>query len=580
VSVFIPSCVAHITIKFDEALLPPDQLVAAVSVDDMLTRAGRPSKGAVAAKPSLVSKGKESFVMNLVPLSAHVTLPGYRQAGTFSLELNFNDLPIDPRTVRAAAIEIHLGTIDAVAFARGVQSPAVAGKARESVLDTRNSTGGNGAPDTLLIVAMIDKWKASHKGDKSTISMSGRDLRGALLDTPISTDPKASTTIISQLKLDQPIDELVAQILGFHPLYAQSRFSVTISPSEWPKGIPSVGDRSVIPRHKKGAKGKKSQAQTNSPLAKISFWDLIVQFCYFVGAIPLLNGTSIMLRPVRNLYKQQNAGIDPSASTPFLGGAQRTIDKPSGERINPLSVRRLVYGRDIVDFELERNFSGYQRPRVVRAIGHDPSSAERGDKKQLVAWWPPVEDKKAARTKASTGKEAPHEEVLEIPVPGVRDKDRLQEIARAIYEEIGRGEIGGNIVTQNLSSFGGDNADPDLLRIRPGDAVEIAVDTRTLRNTSPLVSDYTDHLRKPFAQRVDEIAKVLGDKNLAHVIVSTARGTVQSLQRYFRASSVNFDWNAQSGVKIDFDFQNYIEVRFKSDDTYMPKNHPIKRIPV
>lgn len=573
---FIPSMVAHFTLKFDESLqVQPDS--APLSVDQLVkTGSGRGSNSAT--KPLIVSKGRSSFVLNRVPLECTVELPGYRQAGNFSLTMDFGELPIDPRTVRAASVELHVGTISHERFARGILLPPRVGQSRESILDTRGS--GFGSAETTVLTAMIDKWAVEHSGDASMIKMSGRDLRGILLDTPVATNPQESTQMMDALKLDQPIDELVAQILSYHPFYHQAKFIVGVHPSEWGRdGVPSPGDRKVIPRHKKGAKGQKTQPHMVSDVTKMSFWDLIVQFCYYVGAIPLVRGTEIIIRPVRRLYDQQNAGIDPTIETPFLGGAVREIDAETGRPIAPLRARKLIYGRDIEKMEIERNYSGYARPRVVRCISHDSSSTERGTDKTLVAWWPPVPDKPAHKTKGSPGQDKPHEEIIDIPVPGVRDPGRLQDIARSIYEEMGRGEIGGNIETKKLASFGGDNTDPDLLRLRPGDAVELGADTRQLRNAVPLVSEYTDHLRKPFSQRVEEITRILGDENLAQVIVATSRGQVQELQRFFRVSNVKYQWD-KAGMRVVFDFQNYVEVRFRSDADEPQRTSPLKRTTV
>lgn len=41
-----------------------------------------------------------SYVLNRVPKRASVELPGYRQAATFELTVDFKELPIDPRTLQ------------------------------------------------------------------------------------------------------------------------------------------------------------------------------------------------------------------------------------------------------------------------------------------------------------------------------------------------------------------------------------------------------------------------------------------------------------------------------------------------
>lgn len=562
---FIPSMVAHLTLKFDEALHIQNESVG-LSVDQLVK-----TSGAIPGARKLITGQHSSFISNRVPKAASVELPGIRQAGNFNLTLDFSELPIDPRTIRAAAIDIHLGTIDSEAFARGVSQPARYGRTSESILETRNVLDV-GASDTLLIKAVVDEWEVSHGPEGSLVTMSGRDLRGVLLDTPVCSDPKGTAQLLDQLDLSQPIDQLCKQILSYHPTFkrinpADGWFSIMCNPLEWTDSkIPSPGGAAVVPRHKQGAKGKKKGGNVALPGDSINmnFWDLIVQFCYFVGAAPVLHGSNLIIRPVRRLYDQQNGGVDPTIRTPFKDGAQRVTDTQSGASISPLSVRRLVYGRDIDEMSLNRKFSGYQRPRRVRVHTHNPS-ADTKEAQIVTCWWPPQDLEGPKQTQQQVNAEKAHEEVLNIPVPGITDPKRLIEIAKSIYEEIGRGELGGHVTTKNLSSFGGDNTDPDLLRLRPGDAVELGVDTRSIGKGSPLVSELTDHFRMPAQERVAQLTAILGDENLANVIVATSRGTVQQLQSFFRVSNTKYSWDAKSGVKISFDFQNYVEARFKAD---------------
>lgn len=293
----------------------------------------------------------------------------------------------------------------------------------------------------------------------------------------------------------------------------------------------------------------------------MSFWDAIVKFCYLVGAIPYFQGTQLFIRPSRSIFDQAQAGnaLNPA---PFAGGAPRGRDEMTGVPIDPpLRFRRLVYGRDILSVSFDRKMGGMARPKVVRAVGVDTSSADRGQGRVIQGFWPPVTAPEATRrSRVAPGGEAAQEDGINVPVAGVRDPERLVDIARAIYEEIGRGELGGSCSTQNLASFGGSNADSDLLRLKPGDGIEFLTDVRALSAQSPLVSALTDHARVPFEALVTQIKERIGDENLARVIAATSRGQVQELQRFFRVSSVTYTWS-ETGVKIGFDFQNYVVAR-------------------
>lgn len=558
-----PSLVVNLKLRFDESLhLQPEPALSTVEgeVND-------PASGdAEAGEPLIVNRGEEntSFILNRVPRGGAIEMPGYRQAGQFEFTFDFRDLPIDPRTIRAAAIEIYLGAVNPDDFATGMTRVEPDGT-RRSILRTRDDSGNTIEP---LMVGFVDEWDVVHDESGSTISAKGRDARGILLDTPIGVAPGATQQLMEMLDLSQPIDAVVTQILLFNPFFSQ--FLVTTNPEEWPNStIPSPGAPDLVPRHRRGARGQRAGGRATPPSDSnnLNFWDLIVRVCYLVGAIPYFEGLALRIRPSRSIYDQARQGFDPNVPTPFAGGRQRTFDQVAQADINPgLSFRRLVYGRDVRKFSFNRKLGGFQRPRVIRTVAIDSSSTERGAQRMIEARWPPATAEPATRrTRVAPSGQQSQEEILNIPVAGVVSQTRLEEIARSVYEEIGRGEMGGACETENLASFGGGNSDPDLLRMRPGDGVEFMVDTRNLGSRAPLVSALTDSQRTSFEEAVQEIASRIGDQNLARVIVATARGQVQELQRFFRVSTVKYAWSLQ-GIKIAFDFQNYVVVRNQVGD--------------
>lgn len=558
-SSYYPSCVVHLTLRFDEALtleVPP----TASSIDELLenpTNTPQPT-----TQPLILQRGDKNVVhiVARVPKKASIELPGYRQAGQFTLDFDFRELPIDPRTLRAVAVEIHIGSVSAEDFAAGINGQRRADGTLRSILETRTVSGARA--ETLVISGTADTWENDADETGTVISIRGRDMRGILLDTPLNS------ALLNELDWGVPLDELIVQILDLNPLF--EAFTLEMNPAEWPNGIiPSPGAPGVIPAPRRGARGRRRGGR-QTPAASsnsLNFWDIIVRACYLVGAIPYFQGVTLRVRPVHSLYDQRRAGIegDPTNPTPFAGGQRRTRDEVAGVELeSPLAVRRLVYGRDTKTFKVERKFAGFQRPRVVRAVSEDIASTARGASRLLQAQWPPADEitPRQRRTRVSPGGDTAHEEVLNIPVPGIRDVTRLQEIARAVYEEIGRGEVGGSCTTPALASFGGSNADPDLTRLRPGDGVEFVHDVRAISSTPPLASTLTDHYRRPFEEQVAEVERVLGpgSNNLARVIVATSRGQVRELQRFFRVHTVKFTWAHGAGLGIEFDFQNYIEV--------------------
>jgi hypothetical protein len=323
----------------------------------------------------------------------------------------------------------------------------------------------------------------------------------------------------------------------------------------------------------------------------MNFWDLITKLCFLVGAVPYLIGSRLVIKPVRSIYDQQKkGGIDPNVKTPFKDGKQRTKDGVT------FSVRKMVYGRDVEDMTFERKYTGF-KPKLVRCISIDTSSKSRKPEDRVIeVIYPNQEDlqkliavrlgstkdaeklakqqsqetfaklKKQKTTSVSASGRQSEEEVLNIPVSGITDKKRLYEIGRNVYEEIGRNEMGGSVRTRSLASFGGDNQDPDLLRLQPGDGIELEIDTRDLSDSAPLVAFLVESMRNSEAQRIAEIEARFGkdsplaDRNIAQVVVAQAQGSIVELQRLFRVKNVKYDWS-NTGIAIAFDYHNYVTAR-------------------
>ena len=574
---FFPSVVVHLTFKFDESL-HIQNTAAPQSNDDAVQTPLQttPATAVQSPQPLITQHGEQNstFIYGRVPSKCTIEKAGYRQAGKFSCEFQFKDIPLDPRTVSGCSVEIHAGAVPADRFAAGMRNANAAPRA--SVITGR--VNGKIDYSTLVMTGIVDKWHVNHTSTGSVISMEGRDLVGPLLDYPVTTDPKGEQ-IVNLIDWGQPIDAVINQLLSYLPTAAQG-YHCTVLPAEWPNGVvPSPYADSIVPRHRKGANGKRKGGRgTVKSGSEVHFWDLIINACNLCGAVPYFRGYELMVRPSRNLFTQQNAGDDVMNPAPFTSpgagggtvvGHRRGIDAASGQIIDPaLSVRRMIYGRDVESMSFDRTFGGYQKRRIIRCIGVNDDSKGRGTERFITAEWPPNDPAtppRARNTRVSPGgNETSAEVITPDPIHGITDVNRLREIAKAYYEEVGRNEIGGTCSTVNLSSFGGDNADPDLLRLKPGDAIEFGVDARALASTPPLVSTLTDFNRDSFQDTVNRVTELIGNADLARVIVATARGEVASLPNFFRVATVRFGWDTQSGIKIDFDFQNYINIELET----------------
>lgn len=569
---YYPSCVVNLRIRFDEAMTLNPQVFPSSSVNANLNQPIPPQTLIGGNRLVSYSSGADaSQVAGRIPKSASIELPAYRQAGTFRLTFDFNDLPIDPRTVRSMAVSIYIDTVTGYSFANAMgRTQTVSGPGSGAVMArTRQLSMLTPTDENCVMVGLADTWHVRHTATGSEVSIEGRDLRCVFLDSPITPE------LLVDVPLGEPIDEVIRFVVSKHP-YGDQMQVVCSADSEWPNGsIPSPGTvdgvTAITPRTKRGANGRfLRKSDIGGDPNALNFWDIITRYCSLVGAVPYFTTNQLTIKPARSLYDQQSAITkNPSIPTPFRDGRVREV----GDEL--INYRRLVFGRNVEELSVERKMGG-RTPSIVEVVSLDTSAKERGEQKLLVARWP-----NAAAAKPLSGPQplvqnaapaqvsgvAPSgafgkEDVTRISVPGVTSQERLQQIAQDLFEEISRGEMGGSVRTKSLASFGDGNEDPDLLRMRPGDAVELLVDATRLRAYAPVVSPLNEQERTDAGALTAKLTQQFGgDSNLARVIVATMRGGVLELQNTFRVSNVKFDWSIGDGVSVAFDFHNYVIAR-------------------
>lgn len=548
-----------------------------------------PPKADPGLEPLVLRRGQTSQFLYLQPKTASVEVPATRACGKFKFTFPYKDIPIDPRIVRSASVEVFLASVSDDTFASSITGPN--GTTRIARISP-TVTGGAVNQDNLVMAGFIDTWAVEHGEKSSEIAFEGRDFRGYFMD---GKPPAAG---IAKLDLRKSIDQVVAQILSLCPFGAL--FQVVADPNEWPRGaLPSPGTADGATRVTLGAKGAGGQAPASgaqapgqapsSASSTPSAWDLIVQYAFIVGAVPYFEGKVLRIRPARTYFDLRQAGLDaeaagrrlvrgngPALPTPFKDGLPRDVGEDT-----PLRLRRVVYGRDINTLAFERKFGGFAKTPTIEVVGIDDT--KRGAQKLLLVQWPPKEATAARQTKLAPGGEVAQTDTLRIPVHGIRSKERLLAVAKSLYEEIARQEITGKGETQNMNSQGGDATDPDLVRLRTGDAIEILVDTRTLASRAPLVAELVDHTRRSFAEEVAVVKAAIktGDENLARALVASARSSTVDQLRTFKIVCAKYDLDATGKTKIGFEFQNYVTVRQQVDAEVQRsgKKAPITRAP-
>lgn len=255
---------------------------------------------------------------------------------------------------------------------------------------------------------------------------------------------------------------------------------------------------------------------------KTDAWAVWQQCVGMLGLVSFFRLDECIVTTATNLYTEQNAPI-------------------------------FVWGRNILQWEETRN--GAQRRKGIMLSSFDPESG-----KAIEAVYPPNADKQVKRKKApavSVGNSAPapveddDREVLQYPA--VTSQSQLDKIAQQIWEERSRQELEGKIETKEMSTLTESGYELDVLEIRAGDSIRIAIadDERSL-----LASFDND------SQRVAYLMSFGYERGVAVLIVE-GMSDLHRLESKFYVTSALFELSSQGDdveFKAEFSYVNRIQL--------------------
>lgn len=459
---------------------------------------------------------------NIMPRSCGIERNGLRTADTATVVINHTDAPFDPRIIRACAIEITVGVVDPVDYERGIRGERRPDGSLLSVVE-------RGSARSTRFVGVVDSWQVALDADEGdSITLECRDLSAILFDTPL-----ASATGID---LTLPIDQGVRAFLDRYPTSRGIRVTYG-NPGETGGDAPVPAN--AAPSVLAARRGRVSR-QHRSGDQRMTLWDHITETCTRVGVVPI-----------------------------FVDYELRILDPRTFYSTDAVETRRMVYGRNLTHLEFTRKLGGTKVPTIeVRC--YDPGIGRTRWARYPVAGADPRagvlgESDPAARpsraNETTVSGHAPDERIQTYVVRGVTDGSALYNIARSIFEQVGRQEIEGNFVTSDVRSFEpvGPIDQTDLLALDVGEPVELLVagGPRVPVATGALtVAELQSYSR---ASRVAYLERIGWSTEVAERFAALQDAT--SFQTIFRSQNVRIDWDADEGLKVTVDFINYITVR-------------------
>ncbi len=493
------------------------------------------------------SKGLTHEIPGIMPVEATWKQAGIRAADTASIKIKWIDFPIDPRVVRACAVELYIGAVQAEDYSRGIGG--------EMRLDQAGNSSGepmNVVPDTyfddkgkqrsnLRFQGWVDEWDLdlSENGEPLVV-MQCRD------NTQLLIKQEAPAKLVaSAVNDDVAIDEAIAGYLQHFP--QMEGLSVEYRPT--------TTDRADVPRLKKVLAKTAyvpqlgpQQSKGGGAGEKMSVWDYLTDVCGSIGHTIRVEGTLIVIQ---------------KASTLLRGDAQPRPDDPYVARTTEdggqFPIRAMIYGRNLSELKMKREYNK-KEPSNIEVRCYDPHR-----KTVLVVRSP--KDLGQRIEQHLPGDKSENKWTV-LRVSGIRDKEVLQSIADEAFEQLGRGEFTASMKTKELWSWGGNDADPDLLDAKPGDSIEILLN----RDTDYATMNNIERSLTLQGENALLLRRLGFDPDFANAVAKAYADS--GFQRAFRLRDMQVEFN-ESGITISLSCQNYITARIEKnppkDETELDK---------
>jgi hypothetical protein len=463
---------------------------------------------------------------------------GLRKAATLDATLKFIDLPLDARLLRSVGVELLLGCVDAETAALEAGGDW-AGQGAPII--PRTYTGPRGEARTnVRFQGFVDEWEADWSDKEPLVHLRCTD------NTQLLIDQEHPPRLV--LDMTKPLDLSVAGYLANFPQF--QGLTVEYRPAgDAPPVLKSVLSGTA---YRPNLGPQQSKGGNASGSTKASVLDYLTEVVGSVGHSIRMDGTNLVIQRVRSILTNSTVG---RPDDPYAG---RTVDGTQ------YPSRTFIYGRNLRSMKPKRDF------RRHPASGVECRCYLPEKKKLLVARYPKVSADPATQKvqiHALPGDGAADQKWTVIHVAGISDQPTLNRLAQDYYESLGRQELGVEVETMNLASFGGDNTDPDVLDMKFGDTFALAV------NRSSDEGNALNAIEQALTmgQRAQRFMEGLGfDPGFAAAVA--AASTNAGFQYNFRMHTMSVGWSGEAGCKLGVGGVNYVEVR--ADNVLPPGQEP------
>jgi len=335
--------------------------------------------------------------------------------------------------------------------------------------------------------------------------------------------------------MSDPLDSAVAKYLANFP--QMNGLSVLYLPTGTPPPVLKNVLLNTAYRPNLGPQATGGGATTQ----RMSVWDYLTDICRSIGHSIRVVGTTIIIQTARSLMS--------SATT------QRSDDPYVPRTVNGTNYpyRTVIYGWNVKEMKMARQYAKkaptcvevrcYQTDRKVVMVSRFPANN-------------PTAPNKGRLVSAIPGNAQPDNKWTVFNVSGIKDQKTLDTIAQATYEALGRQEFEVEVQTDDLTSFGGDNTDPDIFDMASGDTFEVFTQRDTTERSTVTAAENKLSALALNAAYMEKLGFSADFAN-AYAKAYTNAGFLTT----FRLRQMKVHCSIDDGVSFRLVGVNYLEVR-------------------
>lgn len=584
-NVYYPWCLAEVVIMFEEQ----------VRLDH--------KEGSMPASPEELSNLIEDFPTDRViyrdedrtlrfpvnPAHAELMLNPYDTADSITLILPLYQFPFDPNIIRAGVVKFYMGTMNPKQYSQ-LQSGKVP-------IDhpIRKPKSGD-----FKFYGVLDDVAVT-LGKPSQVKMTCRDFTSVFINSEIP--PSVTSRVSSSVNFAN----WMKMIMNLSPVGRQLSLELLL-----PDDHPLVANGNAPPMSEFFNESILSLSGSGSrkPKANMSIWDYIVYCCSLLSLKAWIFLDKLYIAEASTIWGEHR-----SESNPFDVFRSRNYNRRKvkiGKETVTLKNPMFVYGLNATPVTVKKSYLT-KKTHSVEAVSWD-----QHNRRLLKARWPignieptmgalgasgagglsargissgplPESDAAAkylasnvgAKASPTTG-EFPYsdaetlgrgkqEKYRRVMLTGINDQETLLSIAKAYFESSARQEIQGSLETAEMASVGGDNSDPDILRIFPGTSIDVVSYADTLKGVKERIKQLEHRhmdiylLNQKTPSEIETYLKVIGFSDKARI--HAAIGELKNRSKIFtyRVKAVKHTFSPKR-YKCSIEFLNYVVVRLNPEE--------------